>query len=1673
MGDITREKVRGYRARRKRAQRYTAAFLAFATLVGCGVGWSLRQTGISATAEAFCGAEEHIHTQECYEKVLICGLEEGETLPTEAPHEHTDSCYEEKLVAACAQEEHTHTDGCYAMQRNLTCTAQEHSHTDACYTLTGGSLVCAAQEHTHSDACKDAEGNIVCGLSEHTHGDGCYSPVEKVLSCTLQEHTHGDSCYGPAQKTLICGHAEHTHTAECMKNEKVLVCTLPTQQEPQEPHVHTDACCEEKLICGKTEHTHSELCFSNTAARETEEQWAAAAGNPGSGIWAIDLLGVASSQLGYEEVKENFILDENGAKKFYTRYGDSYGDPYGSWNGMFLAYCLKYAGVPEVVVPRRAGVAALLADMASSAHLKNPGEYAPQPGDIAVFGDRVGVIRESGDPLTVICGNVDGKVAEIQVAAASVSKYIQVAVAGAWGNQNDETLEGGTLTTVALENDTTPTTLDLGKFTSSVELSYGNPPQVTEIKEGSSPEITLSDGDAVKIYINYAFPAGTTTDNATYDLPSGITTQSELTGNVLNEDNQVVGSFTIEDGRINITYNNDAWEGNTTHTGYVFFEGNVDLSGTNDKKEITFPGAGTITIDKKEEPKNYGHSLEKAVVKTEDGKTLRVQDDGSVKVTYKVTLTATGADGSGVDNLTITDILNRTRWSTGNDYLDASYDERSFKLVKSGNDEDLLKKGGTTLTFGTDSEGRPQAKIENIPALGAKDESYILTYDVTVPAEEFKRNDVKSVKNWVQTDDSHSAENTEARKEYKLQKGSSYNSGTGRITWTVTVNNPLGPVDGYKVWDVLPENLKGKVTGDITITDCNGQTIGTLTNGSTEFRDFFSENGYIFADGSRNPPYKFTYETNAPEIPDGQTEATATNTARVTPKDEDTITVTKEEKVDSGKWTTKKKQESVSGDMVYWSIEAENTLGSKHFTVTDTIKDASTDPNAWNATFYPGTHYALENELEKAFKGEYSTDGKGLYVLLDDGQGNTEEVAYGSQQDDVTFTISYTKASETDAVTAFTIEVTSTDKKVKGIFLSSYPTHVDFSGADIGDTWIFENKVSVDKATHSDTYKHTKYADFLKRVSVDNGNNWSIDCGQDEDVTLDSIKNIGGGYLKYQIVLISPAEQKEDIVVTDTLPTGSSYIDQNYSCVIDGEYVWDWTRVYDKESNTIKFTIPASHFNDESVHNVVITYCVDVTNDPDWENTLLGSKNYRNVASWGDEEAETNTLVKRYNSTLAKEAEQLKDSNGEASNRIQYTVVINPNKEDLANGADSFTLEDTLTLGSITGSLDPSSFQLYYFKDVGGTLDLTNKAQIIKLDWAASNPYHFAVTVPNRTALVLRYIFEVNMSSVPAGTKTFDIFNAAKIGTNMSASKSISIADQKAGGGFNGDKLQLIKKDKDSGLLISGAQFSIQSYDKGNQSWTAVWKGEIPDGQMDFGISETPSATTTVLQPGVLYSIQETKAPDNYKLETTPRYVIFSSDTDNANVFQTATGGTPVAGTNNDTVTVSDVTFLAKSGASTLEFENQYTQLDVKKEWRDKNDNLIDAPVDSIQVQLKRHHIGNPENKENVGKPVILNKTNNWSYSWADLEKDYYYTVEEVLPDDWKVWTVSYVHNDGIQTGQIYITNVVSDEYTYELPKTGGTGTKNFVLFGAFAMILAGCGMVVTRKKRYTGVYER
>lgn len=50
------------------------------------VFWSLKLTGIGIAGEAFCGKEEHSHSDECLTKELVCTLEETQA------HQHSESC---------------------------------------------------------------------------------------------------------------------------------------------------------------------------------------------------------------------------------------------------------------------------------------------------------------------------------------------------------------------------------------------------------------------------------------------------------------------------------------------------------------------------------------------------------------------------------------------------------------------------------------------------------------------------------------------------------------------------------------------------------------------------------------------------------------------------------------------------------------------------------------------------------------------------------------------------------------------------------------------------------------------------------------------------------------------------------------------------------------------------------------------------------------------------------------------------------------------------------------------------------------------------------------------------------------------------------------------------------------------------------------------------------------------------------------------------------------------------------------------------------------------------------------------------------------------------------------------------------------------------------------------
>ena len=91
------------------------------------------------TEQRLVCSEEHEHTTDCYETVVsyICGLAESE-----GAHLHGPECFETQQVLICdipegessesaGQEAHVHTDDCY--EKVLICQLEEHEHSLACY----------------------------------------------------------------------------------------------------------------------------------------------------------------------------------------------------------------------------------------------------------------------------------------------------------------------------------------------------------------------------------------------------------------------------------------------------------------------------------------------------------------------------------------------------------------------------------------------------------------------------------------------------------------------------------------------------------------------------------------------------------------------------------------------------------------------------------------------------------------------------------------------------------------------------------------------------------------------------------------------------------------------------------------------------------------------------------------------------------------------------------------------------------------------------------------------------------------------------------------------------------------------------------------------------------------------------------------------------------------------------------------------------------------------------------------------------------------------------------------------------------------------------------------------------------------------------------------------------
>lgn len=468
-----------------------------------------------------------------------------------------------------------------------------------------------------------------------------------------------------------------------------------------------------------------------------------------------------------------------------------------------------------------------------------------------------------------------------------------------------------------------------------------------------------------------------------------------------------------------------------------------------------------------------------------------------------------------------------------------SYVENSVKVfkLKAGQNApgNLVPSNEYKLTVSNENELSRFILVEDLPAL-EPGESYILCYTTKVTPEEMnnkcKDNDGKIYNKGLagieDAPDVVTKDATYVSFWRRLSKDGTLKE-DGTIEWTITLKaaaNGYGEfLRGYTVKDVIPAGLT--VKGDVTV-EADGENFATIT--AQTLKD-----GYTIPDDSKAMSYTFTFRTDAP-TQDGA----VTNKATAT-KGSDTFTAEKELVFGKGDWGVSKKHVSTNSDGVAsWDIVVTNTLGGTNFTLVDVMDARDANNQRLNVDADGPRHWFYKSDLETAVQ-------KSLKLTLRD--GNTKD--YADVWDKLTieaFSDYHAQAPVTDDTTrARAFKITVKDLPVRRMELT-VTTHEDRDKVTNGETRKYVNWASVEGTGKSkdaqDTY--TRIDSFEKKVSTDKGNTYN------KGSTV-AYKDVGDKRLCYSVALTTDAGQTKEIVIVDTLPLNTKYLESQTELLVDGK----------------------------------------------------------------------------------------------------------------------------------------------------------------------------------------------------------------------------------------------------------------------------------------------------------------------------------------------------------------------------------------------------------------------------------------------------------------------------------------------------------------------------------------
>lgn len=1440
------------------------------------------------------------------------------------PHEHTDDCYTEVQTLTCMEEEHVHDDDCFDPEDgSLICDKFEHTHDESCYT-TEYELTCGLEE-----------GELVEQVVEPTQSAAlaAMAVAEPVALAPMVDtvepiyHHHTDACY---EEVLTCPLPEHHHTVACLSDTSADLETPEEWQAANAEAVMTGNWAEDLVSVAQTQlgYEQSEKNFEIDPADGVTlryySRYGQSYGNP-YGEWDVMFLsyclkyaGIPQSAIPQEASvlalrssmsDMDWLLDgEDGSaadvgdiviyNKYVTRTVavDSSAD--GAADGLDDLFSTDAEGENGAEL-EESGTAAL--DTAPAAEdmttLDTPdlpdipdtaapsvGSPAAEPQTTTVTDaqpvETVGIVSsvdEDADTLTVISGDVDGKVAEVTLFNTEVVGVVDVAAAqyaDTYGSQlpTISASRPNRAPTASTAGATTPVeTSDFHDFTNditSAKLQYRG--SQWENWSDITADSYIDEYAEINALLDYTLPAGTLSDTKNtikYTLPDALKNFKEAGYVRDTSSGKTIGVGKIENGVVSITFY-DAYVEMNAKGSPIY--GSVAFDGKASEMEITYDQETTIkfneshssTIIIKKDSKTYGDlHTQKSIIDSDLA-------NGTVKYTVKVWSTY----GTAGHPVTLDDIMTNIQLDTTKGI---TVTKNTYTSVDS-----------SSLTYTPGNKGF----TGTLPALG-EDEYYKLTYWGMLPS------DLKGG-NVTTTNQIH-VESTNSKGE-KIDSDSSVNFNfntvkkTGvkndddTISWTVTLNENHAEMKGW----TLSDELNG--------SDYKG-TVHFETSTGASFDDALPYKfGTNSADTDTTASYTITYKT-----PGDHDYNTSQVKNKVTLKDDhDNEKGSSEYDVEVGS----KDAYFKDGKGVIENTDGTLTLNWHIKLIID--KDYAAgwkwydQASCYNAQYFtPKQRQDLYAELDRVLNGHY--------YEVSDAYGNKKTDNYTGTWD--TIGIIGTKPLTKGTVLEFDFSTTIKRPDKKTDFKNQcYFNSTAFDGTN---TYRPNGNAIVkkyDKATGSADNSSHDYHDISGKLQ------WTI------EVTLtEAFKNAEKAGLTH-------------INITDTLPAGVTLDDID----ISGEGHWGKNGNITKTSNSWTFptwvhnpgnhqgpdlTATLSTLSDgkqsvdievpvellsvmEQDQKILVYIYANITENPElWKSSQKNFTNEVKVTDstskdWGSASQTQEITYNNLHDAVQKSGVQVDES--DAQNTIEYSVIVNPDGKVILNNPNiKLTLIDELTYGynpwhdkQVT-SLVPSSVAVYAYDATasnkrGQPLSVSEYSYLYETIGYDSNQQgsrtnRLTFTLPNATPLVVVYRYN---TSVTTGN-SIELSNTATL--KAEDTKITSVTDKTTvkifSSSFNANVKGILayKVDKDNNAVyLPGAEFSLYAW-QSNDTWTLVSgdiitnaNGELVDSQgRNLSLIMTDK-NKNVQVHNQAFKLVETQAPSGYIFDPNNAYYFYIPDTD-------------------------------------------------------------------------------------------------------------------------------------------------------------------------------------------------